>query len=419
MKGKHNLFAGKAFAPLVLPAVYDDVLSYEEWLSKVIYRINELQEYIDETMENIEEIINRSVEQKVAPIREDITRINGRLNTIDKEIEQLDKDIKNSLKNAKAYTDNKLSKVQKEYNKQISDLAELVETYHTELLVADKELKQALTDAYQKADLFILKEAKRYCHYVIGVNNNKIFARLEELNARIDELVKEYPELYDPATGENEHMQTLVYNMYRALRTFGIRAMLYDDQLIEAEKFDGMGLSAQEYDTAFAAYIWDYFKTMFNPFTGKQESTREVLQYLINNLRWNAKTTSEYDGYEFTSTEFDKSDYGAYQQDNSKYYTTPDKDTKNKAYKNWLLLAQDNNGVEYVAFEVRNISEISILYGNNGMFTIPLETGTYTAPNTNTVQVVVEDTTATLTFTGSPNAVYGVTYIKDISALDN
>lgn len=418
MHGKHNLFAGKVFAPLVLPAVYDDVLSYEEWLSKVIYRINELQEYIDDTMENIEQIIDQTVTRKIAPVKEDVDRIKIDITNINTALDQLDKDIKNSIKDCKNYTDNKLGKLEKRYDKEIQDLSELIEKYRRQMQTANKELEQRITDAYQKADLFILKEAKRYTHYVMGVNNNKIFAEIHALQERMDELVKEYPDLYDPATGRNENMQDLIYNMYRALRVLGIGAMLYDDQQITAEEFDAMGLSAQQYDVAFSAHIWDSFKTMFNPFTGKQESTREVLNYLINKLRWNAKTTTEYEDWGFTANEFDNSTYGAYEQDNSKYYTQPEEDTLNKAYKNWRLLASDNEGVDEVVFNLDDINEISVVYGNDGMFTFPMIDGNYTAPNGNTIHVTSTDTTGDITFSGYPNIVYGVTYVKDVSNLD-
>jgi len=411
---RHDLFAGKKFAPLVLPAVYDDVLSYEEWLSKVIYRINELQEYIDDTMENIEQIISQTVDNKLVPVKNDVTNIKVRLNTIDKTLADLDKSIKSSLKKAKEYSDSLNNKTNKKFDKSIADLQKIVEEYYDELKHADEDLKVALTKAYEDSDLETLKEAKRYTHHIIGVNNNKIFASIEELSRRVDNIINEYPELYDPATGETEHMQELIYNMYRALRTFGIPSMLYDDQQLTAEEYDAMGLDSQVYDTAMVWRLWYKFKFMFNPVTGKQESLADIVNFLFTQLRWNGKTVDEFNAYEATVDELDNSTYTAWEQANSKYYTKPEKDVKNKAFRNWILLAQDNEGIAEVNFSDKNLDDLCVNYGDDGFFTFPAADGTYTAPNSNTITIV--DKVATLT--GNPVAMYGVNYVTDITELN-
>lgn len=411
---RHDLFAGKKFAPLVLPAVYDDVLSYEEWLSKVIYRINELQEYIDDTMENIEQIIDQTVTNKIAPVKADITAIQGRLTTIDKTLADLDQSIKSSLKKAKEYADTLNNKTNQKFDKSISDLQKTVAQYYANLQAADETLKNALTVAYQEADVETLKEAKRYTHHIIGVNNNKIFATIDELSRRVDDILNEYPELYDPATGKNEHMQELVYNMYRALRTFGIPSMLYDDQLLTAEEYDAMGLDSQVYDTAMIWRLWYRFKFMFNPVTGKQDSLANIINFLFTQLRWNGKTVDEFEAYQATVDELDNSDYTVWQQDNSKYYTTPLKNTKDKGYKNYVLLAQDPDGIQSVDFSDRDLVEIMIGYGADGFFSIPASDGTYAAPNGDSI--TIED--KVITFTTSPVIVYGMNYATDITELD-
>ena len=411
---RHNLFAGKAFAPLVLPAVYDDVLSYEEWLSKVIYRINELQEYIDDTMENIEQIIDQTVTTKLAPVQEDINVIQGRLTTIDKTLEDLDQSIKSSLKKAKEYADTLNNKTNKKFDKSISDLQEIIAKYYDELKNADKMLESALTNAYKDADWENLKEAKRYTHQIIGVNNNKIYAAIDALSRRVDDIINEYPELYDPATGETEHMQELIYNMYRALRTFGIPSMLYDDQQLTAEEYDAMGLDSQVYDTSMIWRLWYKFKFMFNPVTGKQESLADIVNFLFTQLRWNGKTVDEFEAYNATVDELDNSTYTVWQQANSKYYTAPDVDLKNKSYRNWELLAQDSEGIETVDYTGRSFENICVGYGSDGFFTVPAENGTYTAPNSE--RITIED--GVITLTGSPVVVYGVNYVTDITQLD-
>lgn len=407
-------FTTRPPAPLVLPAVYDDVLSYEEWLSKVIYAINDLQDYINETMENIEQIIEQTVDNKLVPVKSDISTIKVRLNNIDKKIEQIDADIKKTYDRSVAYTNQETKKIYKKYDAIVDNIQKLLATYRQQLEHALEDVETSLENQMKEKDLWTLKEAKRYTHHVIGVNNNKIYAEIEKLSEHIDDIIQEYPELYDPATGRMEHMQDLVYNMYRALRTFGIPAMLYDDQLITAEEFDNMGLGAQEYDTSMVWRLWHTFKCMFNPVTGKQESLADIVNFLFTELRWNGKTAEEFDAYHATAEQLDDSTYNAWEQDNSKYYTKPDVDVKNKTYRNWQLVAQDSEGIASVSIEGKTYDELSIVYGQYGMFTIPVEDGTYTAPDTSTVTVSGD----TVTFTGNPVIVYGVSFVADITELD-
>lgn len=410
----HSLFYGKKFAPLVLPAVYDDVLSYEEWLSKVIYRINELQEYIDETMENIEQIIDQKVDTKLVPVKNDITSIETRLGVVDKTLDDLDKSIKSSLKKANEYSDRLSNTINKKYDKIVNDLYDTVEKYYTELKAANEKLKNALTLAYKEADIETLKEAKRYTHHIIGVNNNKIYSTIDALSRRVDEILEEYPELYNPSTGKMEHMQELIYNMYRALRVFGIPSMLYDDQQLTAEEYDAMGLDSQVYDTSMIWRLWYKFKFMFNPVTGKQESLADIVNFLFTQLRWNGKTVEEYENLNATVDDIDNSTYNVWEQDNSKYYTKPDVDTKNKAFQNWVLLAQDADGIQEVDYTNKSFDYLSINYGDDGLFTIPALNGNYIAPNGDNITILDN----IVTFTEAPKAVYGVNYVKDITELN-
>lgn len=407
-------FTTKPPAPLVLPAVYDDVLSYEEWLSKVIFAINDLQDYINETMENIEQIIEQTVDNKLVPVKTDISEIKGRLTNIDKKIDQINADIKKNYDRSVAYTNQETKKIYKKYDAIVNNIQELLASYKQQLEHALEGVETSLENQMKEKDLWTLKEAKRYTHHVIGVNNNKIYAEIEKLSEHIDSIIEEYPELYDPATGRMEHMQDLVYNMYRALRTFGIPAMLYDDQLITAEEFDGMGLGAQDYDTSMMWRLWHKFKCMFNPVTGKQESIADIVNFLFTELRWNGKTVEEFDGYQATAEQLDNSTYNAWEQDNSKYYTKPDVDVKNKKYKNWQLIAQDSEGISEVDITGKEFTELSVVFSNDGMFTVSNENGVYTAPNTTTITI----DNNTVTFTGNPVIVYGVNYVADITELD-
>jgi len=310
----------KPLAPLVLPAVYDDVLSYEEWLAKVIQRMNEINELVNQTLADIDDLVEGMVTPRVAEIQRQVNNLSSQVTTIQGELNEVDDKISDScaetLNQAKRYTDRVLAS--------LGDVNGKIAEAKNEAIKAANRFSKDYTDkAVSSAQLKI---------------ERKVANQLYEMNARIDSIIKEYPLIYNPTTGWKEDMQTVVYNLYRALRYMGITAMLYDDQQMMAEEYDDKAITAIGYDTSMYKIIFKDLREMFNPFTGKLSSLRDVLGDVIKRLQWNSKTVAEFDGYECTTDEFDMSTFNSYEQDTNHYITAPSEDLKNKAYENYLLI---------------------------------------------------------------------------------
>lgn len=388
----------RPLAPLVLPAVYDDVLSYEEYLSKVVYQINQLTDYVNKTMtslyEDIDSYVDGAVASRMQTITQQIADLNSRLNQSVADLqEQIDAINTDLLDEAKAYTDDKVAEVM--------------------TLVGD--LQTSVMEA--------IAECKEYCdHNTQGISNKvdrldakfslQLQLELANVNARIDNIIKEYPRLYDPATGYNETMQDVIYNTYKTLRTLAITALKYDDQELTAGEYDGMNLKAIKYDVEMLRVLFSDLREMFNPFTGKEESVRDVVDYLIRMLKWNAKTAGEYDGYEATATAFDNSTFGAYEQDTNQYITATTPDLKNKAYENYLLIAQtlaDSADVTIPDNAYQVCFEIS-----DRRYTIPV---TDTSITIDTVDIAISSRVLSVS-NGSLSNVFAITPVKDVSELD-
>lgn len=388
-----NTNFSKPLAPLVLPAVYDDVLSYEEYLSKVIYQLNELTKYINDTMDNLYDNIDSYVDSGVASRMQEIT---DKINALTVELEEKTSDLQIQVNNKAdfSYVDNKISSI-------TNDLSEL----QTEIMNA-------------------IEECKEYCdHNTDGISERidrvdaKITLEMQlefaNVNARIDNIIKEYPKLYDPATGFTEVMQDVIFNTYKALRVMAITAIKYDDQQLTAEEYDSMNIRAIKYDVEMFRLLFSDLREMFNPFTGKEESVRDVLDYLIRMLKWNAKTTGEYDGYEYTASEFDASSFNAYEQDTNQYITATTPDLKNKAYKNYelidtemtsgdsFLLANDMNSIQ---FEYEDI-----------IYTLPYVEDAHIIISG--LDVTMDERIVTLN-SGTIKNVFGITDVKDVTELD-
>lgn len=394
----------KPLAPLVLPAVYDDVLSYEEWLAKVIQRMNEINELVNSTLVDIEELVDNMVTTRVAEIQRQVNSLSSQVTIIQRELSEMDDKISDScaetLNQAKQYTDRAL----------------------TSLGDIDGKIAEAKNQAIKSANRFSKDYTDKKVYDAQFKIESRVANQLAEMNDRIDSIIKEYPLIYNPATGWKEDMQTVVYNLYRALRYMGISAMLYDDQQMTAEEYDDKSITAVGYDTNMYKIIFKDLREMFNPFTGKLSSLRDVLGDVIKRLQWNSKTVEQFDGYECTTDEFDMSTFNSYEQDTNQYITEPIEDLKNKAYENYLLIQTLVTVPE--TYEIgTNAKYLSIDFcGKN--YRLPNEQVDVTLKddNDNSLFVTVYGD-GYVGFAGDTSEevknLFAITPVKDISELDN
>lgn len=330
MKRKnHGWFRGP-LAPLVLPAVYDDVLSYEEWLSKVVARCNELSDYIAETIGDIENLIKINVkaelaalenkyDKEIADIHVILNRLQEDLDAVNGRIDRLDAKVDRNFQTLLSYVDEKILALKANFNQEIYDFYLRCKEYTDTKVNAER--------LYRRADI-------------------------KGLNDRLDQYVREWPLVYCPPLGRYTDVEHSIVECWDSLRYFCLTAGEYDEFNFTCDEFADLLMTAFEYDVWSGYLLRNSIKEMFNPFTGKRENIRDVINYIAMLLKYNAKTASEYDGYNFTAAEFDASTFNAYAQDTNKYYTEPTDDTKNKFYKSFLMVYEADGQVlqEQAAF---------------------------------------------------------------------
>lgn len=389
----------RPLAPLVLPAVYDDVLSYEEWLSKVIARLNEINEFVNDTIGDIDALVQSMVNAKVSNLQRQIDQNKASLNILQTEInsldEKIDSEITDTVRDLQRYADEKIRQA-------IASLGNI----DAKIALAKS---QAIQESEHYTDVSIAGLNTEISSIRLRVHED-VTRQLAVINAKIDNIIKEYPLLYNPATGFTEDMQTVIYNVYKALRTLAISAMQYDDQELTAEEYDAMNLKAGTYDVEMYRILFKDLREMFNPFTGKLSSLRDVVGDLVRRMQWNAKTTSEADGYEATASEFDASTFNAYEQDTNHYLTETTPDLKNRSYRNWLFLGSGNS-ITVPEEMLHDESQFGILNDDGDITYIDTVAGTYG-------DITITYNSGVFTITGSGIRVYSVTRVFDVSELD-
>lgn len=331
-------------APTVLPAVYDDVLSYEEWLSKIRYKIEELGAYIEEQLKDVEALIT--------------TEVDAKLDTV-------------------------ISGLREKYDAEIKDLQDRVTECESGLLSLDEKIERRYLELKDYIDnkLVLLKaefSAEIHRYYLMNneytdnkINRESIYRRadIKSINDRLDNYISEFPLVYCPPLGQYTNVETAIVEVWDSLRMFALTASEYDNFDFTCTEYSDLLFSAFEYDVYGGYFLRENVKEMFNPFTGKHENVRNVVTDICDYLKFNGKTAGEYDAYEFTASEFDNSDYTAYPQDTSKYWTTPADDLKNKYIKNYVKMFEDTQsqtqGADGVNESFEGVTKGFIVYLQN------------------------------------------------------
>lgn len=243
----------------VLPLVYDDSLSYYEVLCKVREKINELVEALN----NFENINNDYTDEQIKILKDYLlNEINVlRANTMN-EINRLDGSI--SASNA--------------------------------------ELRALINETFNGITSYIDTE----------IFDSKI-ELINYVNEQIEKIGKSFF-VVSPVSGTKMDVQGALNEMYDNLRYFSLTATEYDNLELTAQDYDAKSISASMYDLYGMTSPEERFTLMVNPFNGKLQDMRTVIDMLVN-LHKDALTATQYDTKGYTATAFDALGYTAHQWD--------------------------------------------------------------------------------------------------------
>ena len=326
--------------PFTMPAVYDDSLSYEEHLARVIAKLNEV-----------------------------ITQYNG------------------VVEESKAYTDQQIAKLNKSLTKTINELKIYLDDATSTLEENIKQVDVASKQRYERllstlnANVRQLRieikatetmlEKLAYQYFIQG--KTYTLARFTEerihreidiavINTRLDTLVDEYPLVYNMFKADEDTLQHTLNNIYSGLRTLCMTVKSFDTIGKTVEEIDNLDLNAYQWDV-YSGYIFRGNKLgMYNPYTGEFTDPRKVIINNFNKLAYNSKSAEEFDALDISAEDFDASDFDALMQDIDREYTSQALDNINKYYNPVVTLYEgDSNVVEDVAIP-EDIDTIRIYY---------------------------------------------------------
>lgn len=242
----------------VMPAVFDDSLSYLEIYAKICKKLNEIIDIMNRYDGVTEEWVKAYVEQQLADIKVLINNLNG--------------DTNNRIDELKAYV-----------NEQIL----------------------ILTDALNINRESIIEDAKLY-------TDKKFY----ELLHQFSDMIENGFLVYNPIKGYDTTVNEAVNDLYDALRVYSVTATEYDELNLTAEQYDNIGMTATEYDFFAKFFLWWWFsKNLISPLTGEYVNHQEAIDELANLHRSGGITAGEYDALKLTATAYDEKKITAYQYD--------------------------------------------------------------------------------------------------------
>lgn len=320
--------------PYVIPTVYADTLSYHETLDKVLYHMGKMNDFMNEQFSN--------VYQTISNVREELQNdYNKKIAGFEQKVEDLRTDVYNELDKMQKAIDDFTANITKYVEDSFDRIQKYVSDYIKAWGIYLLDEIQKIKSEYDEMLLAFLNSAKEYTDTSIVRYSIEVDKSIQRINDRITNLQKEFPQVFDPITGDMQNIQRVIYDLYNALRVLGLTAFGYDKIELTVDEYDNIGLTAIQYDVYGSYFLNNEWFGMFNPISGVFESVQTVVNDLYTTFRFNGKTANEYDGLEITAEEFDNSDFTAVQHDLDKWYKSTTPDYHNKRFNLRKLLWTD------------------------------------------------------------------------------
>lgn len=288
-----------------LPSYYSECESYEEQLQWLLNQLQTLQADVD----NLKKDTNGYTDAEIKKLYDLLTKrisnltdyVNGEIDELKSYVDTENKKTSVKVDNLKLYTDEKLTNLKKYVDSEILEvrvlIAEVENRLHLEIVDGDETTKDFARIYTEKARLELLE-------------------KIGKLSERVDNIVKEFPSVYNPTQGKQTDIQMVINDLYLYLRVHGITCIVFDSLQITVADFDAMKILVRNFDIRGAEIFETWEKeTAFSPWTGEKITLKELCYQIAEKINMNHKTASEYDKRAVTASDYDNAETTAYDYD--------------------------------------------------------------------------------------------------------
>lgn len=285
--------------------MYNGFLKLESDFADVNDRFTVISTRFDQftaRMNGLTDEINRTVDSKLAA---EMVEVNNRINS---ELAAINRDIARRLDEIKRITDDFMAQIKALYDKDALRLNGLVSAAIASLDGRFDELAEKLRNElgldYERNKAVLL--------YLIEEVREEYKRDIERLEKRLDEIIKEYPQIWNIAQGYPTDVESAVLNAYDALRYFANTVKSFDFTQATAAAIDGKDGTALWWDVSGREAFKPFGKCK-NPINGKLEPICEVIDAVAEFTHDGRITAAEYQSLDLTANEYRAFDMTAYQ----------------------------------------------------------------------------------------------------------
>lgn len=366
----------------ILPAIFDNIMSYEEQIGVLCQNFNDLSnwvtESIDELNKNLEDIVNNRFDILASGLRQEMSDLTAKVDKLSTNFLELSKKFEDFKDELRAEID--------ENNREISNyVQQQITSLRREVQLSQQALRQDLYNLVNDTKEY----NKDYTDSQVYDAFTDLDAKVKDLQKQIDTLAFGKITLFNWFKQTTTTLQVLMDDIWRYMRGCALDTREYDTLNLTVKQMEDLELPAYQVDTqSWRRYYFDLVfvpmikelitskNSMRDPYTGELLPTSAVVQKVFDSINFNGKTLVEYDDLGVTAGEFDSSLFNAWQQDTDKNWDYVSIDTKNKFLPFRTLVWENPDQTKspegWVDVDLSNYDTMQIEVGYNNYLSYPL-----------------------------------------------
>lgn len=145
---------------------------------------------------------------------------------------------------------------------------------------------------------------------------NGMWAAIEDLRTKLNNITDEYPPVTNPITGAKQELDVVLNQMWYWMRVYAITCLEFDSLGLAAKQFDDLGITCIEFDNFSKLYLTKAFcNIMRNPVSGKIDTVANSIYSVDRNTAIDAYSAVTFDAFDNTAGEIDAMSLTAYEID--------------------------------------------------------------------------------------------------------
>lgn len=281
--------------PCIVPLVFDDSLSYIEFLGQVQVKLNQVIEQVNNIQTDLQEQIDDSIDAYRI-------EVNSQLESLRQYVDDSNATLDASLRE---YIDSQVNALIVSFNTFTVNVNATILDMQNRLNAIQETINSNLAYVIAYVDAENLEQ------------NSNAQAEYDRIYSSINQISRTFPPVFNPTTGTYIDVETTILDMYSSFRYFAFTCNEFDNSGITCNEYDNKGITAINLDLFGKLYFgfFEKLSEMVNPYTGLNDSVKNVVNTTANKTSSYVITATQYDNLVLTANSYDSLGVKAYDYD--------------------------------------------------------------------------------------------------------